>query len=230
MPVFRLSEQIEFPPPGLARSDGLLCVGGDLSTERLIEAYKNGIFPWYAHNEPILWWTPDPRLILYPRDIRVSRSLAKRLRKNFFSVSMDTAFEEVVRNCAHTRTIHGEDTWLTSDMIQAYTRLHEAGRAHSVECWRNRRLAGGLYGVSLGGVFFGESMFTIITDASKVALVHLARYLERLDYDLIDCQVATDHMVSMGAVEIPRQLFLKKVRRSLEKPDRTFNWSFDDTE
>lgn len=230
MPIFRLSEQIEFPPPRLARSDGLLCVGGDLSTERLIEAYSNGIFPWYAFTEPILWWSPDPRLVLYPENIRVSRSLAKTIKKNYFSVTMDTAFEEVIHNCAYTRTLHGEDTWLTADMIQAYTRLHEEGCAHSVECWREGRLAGGLYGVSLGGAFFGESMFTIIPDASKVALVHLARYLEKLGFDLIDCQVTTEHMVSMGAVEISRQLFLKKLGHSLEKPDRRFKWSFDDTE
>ncbi|MCF8045801.1 MAG: leucyl/phenylalanyl-tRNA--protein transferase, partial [Desulfarculaceae bacterium] len=143
MPIFRLSERIEFPPPGLARSDGLLCVGGDLSTERLIEAYSNGIFPWYAFNEPILWWTPDPRLVLYPENIRVSRSLAKTIKKKFFSVTMDTAFEEVIHNCAYTRTLTGEDTWLTEDMIQAYIRLHKAGYAHSVECRREGRLAGG---------------------------------------------------------------------------------------
>ncbi len=230
MPIFRLSEQIEFPPPRLARSDGLLCVGGDLSTERLIKAYRNGIFPWYAYDEPILWWAPDPRLALYPAAIHVSRSLAKKIRKNIFSVTLDTAFDEVIHNCAYTRTLQGEETWLTTDMITAYTRLHEAGYAHSVECRRDGRLAGGLYGVSLGGVFFGESMFTIVPDASKVALVHLARYLEKLDFDLIDCQVTTEHMVSMGAVEIPRELFLEQVRHSVEKPDRTFKWSFDDPE
>ena len=229
MPIFRLSERIEFPPPWMARSDGLLCVGGDLSTERLIEAYKNGIFPWYTYKEPILWWTPDPRLVLYPENIRVSRSLAKKIRKEHFSVTMDTAFEEVIHNCAYTRTIAGEETWLTQEMIQAYTRLHEAGYAHSVECWRDGRLAGGLYGVSLGGAFFGESMFTIIPDASKAALAHLSRYLEGLGFDFIDCQVETEHMVSMGAVEISRKLFLTHIRLSLEKPDRNFPWSFDDT-
>ena len=230
MPIFRLSERIEFPPPWLARSDGLLCVGGDLSVQRLIEAYRNGIFPWYADNEPILWWTPDPRLVLYPEDIRVSRSLAKKIRKKIFSVTMDNAFDEVIHNCAYTRTLQGDETWLTEDMIQAYTRLHEAGYAHSVECWREGRLAGGLYGVSLGGTFFGESMFTIIPDASKAALVHLSRYLEGLGFDLIDCQVTTEHMASMGAVEIPRKIFLQHIRHSLEKPDRTFKWSFADTE
>ena len=230
MPIFRLSERIEFPPPWMARSDGLLCLGGDLSVKRLIEAYRNGIFPWYAYKEPILWWTPDPRLVLYPEDIRVSRSLAKKIRKQFFSVTMDTAFDEVIHNCAYTRTLQGEETWLTEEMIQAYTRLHEAGYAHSVECWREGRLAGGLYGVSLGGTFFGESMFTIVPDASKVALVHLARYLEGLGFDLIDCQVTTEHMVSMGAREISRKVFLKHIRHSLEKPDRTFKWSFDDPE
>ena len=230
MPIFRLSERIEFPPPRLARPDGLLCVGGDLSPERLIEAYRNGIFPWYAYNEPILWWTPDPRLVLYPENIHVSRSLARKIRKKIFCVTMDSAFEEVIHNCSYTRTLTGEDTWLTEDMIQAYTRLHEAGYAHSVECWRKGRLAGGLYGVCLGGAFFGESMFTIISDASKVALVYLCRYLEKLGFDLIDCQVTTEHMVSMGAVEIPRELFFKKLGHSLQKPDRRFKWSFDDTE
>lgn len=227
MPLFRLSERLEFPPARLARVDGLLCMGGDLSQNRILLAYKNGIFPWFSSNEPILWWSPDPRLVLYPADIRISKSLRKKIKKNFFNVTMDIAFEDVIHACAELRIQNGEDTWLVDEMIQAYTDLHKKGYAHSVESWRDGKLAGGLYGISLGGCFFGESMFTRTSDASKTALAALCLYLDQLDFDLIDCQVTTGHMLSMGAVEITRESFLSQLRKSLAKKDMRGTWTFN---
>jgi leucyl/phenylalanyl-tRNA--protein transferase len=215
MPVFRLPNEIVFPSPELADEDGLLAVGGDLSVERLLLAYSMGIFPWYSDDSPILWWSPDPRLVLFPDELKVSRSLRQTLKKGMFRVSFDTAFEEVMRGCAEVRRKDGQGTWITEEMIEAYCRLHQEGVAHSVESWAEGGLAGGLYGVALGGVFFGESMFSRRSDASKVALVSLVERLSELGFRIIDCQMTTAHLVSFGAREIPRVEFLKMVKKAL---------------
>ena len=217
MPLFRLSEKIEFPPAWLARSDGLLCIGGDLCPERLLLAYQNGIFPWFSANEPLLWWSPDPRLVLFPKAIKVSRSLKKKIRKNRFTLTLDQAFEQTIVSCARARRASHEGTWLVDEMIEAYIQLHRLGHAHSIETWLHNRLVGGLYGVCLGGTFFGESMFSLETDASKIALAGLANHLTCHGFDLIDCQVTTHHLKNMGAVEISRETFLEKLTLSIPR-------------
>jgi leucyl/phenylalanyl-tRNA---protein transferase len=230
MPVFRLSSNLTFPPPHLAIAEGLLAVGGDLSIERLVLAYSQGIFPWYAEDDPILWWSPDPRLVLYPSELHVSRSLRKVLRQPSFAVTLDRAFGKVIRACAGNRGLDHPGTWIVPEMIAAYEALHAAGLAHSVEAWQGDILAGGLYGVSLGGAFFGESMFTRISNASKVALVRLAEGLRRAGFRLIDCQVTTAHLMRFGAREIPRSRFIKELQRALKRPTRQGVWRFSDRE
>ena len=225
MPVYLLSDEIVFPPPDLASREGLLAVGGDLSQERLIQAYSMGIFPWFSETDPILWWSPDPRLVLYPDELRVSRSLQKTINQSLFQITMDQAFERVINACARVRRKHGEGTWIVPAMISAYCRLHANGYAHSVEAWQNDALVGGLYGVSLGKCFFGESMFTHVTNASKVAFVALVKHLKALSFDLIDCQVTTGHLISFGAREIPRDVFLNQLRKTLERPSLKGNWA-----
>ena len=225
MPVFLLSENVAFPPAHFATPEGLLAVGGDLSQERLLSAYRKGIFPWYSVNEPILWWSPDPRLVLYPGELHVSRTLNRVMRKNRFTVTMDGAFEDVITACAKTRTQNEEGTWIVDDMQAAYCRLYEAGYAHSVESWLDGRLVGGLYGVSLGRCFFGESMFSNASNASNVALVALARHLMTLSFDFIDCQVTTAHLMRFGAREIPRSQFLKELHKALAGPTLKGRWS-----
>jgi len=225
VPVFQLSDDLIFPPPQLARQDGLLAVGGDLSLERLLLAYRIGIFPWFSVGDPILWWAPDPRLVLFPAELRISRRLTRTIRQNRFTVTFDTDFPAVIRHCAHVRLQKGEETWITGEMIKAYCRLHEAGYAHSVETWLDGKLAGGMYGVSLGGVFFGESMFSKVTDSSKVALVTLVQHIASLNFDMLDCQVRTEHLISMGAREIPAAKFYDLLRQSLAKPDRKGRWT-----
>lgn len=225
MPVFLLSEKIAFPPPHLTRKDGLLAVGGDLSQKRLLLAYRMGIFPWFSDGEPIMWWCPDPRLVLYPDELRIPKSLRKVLKKNLFQVTIDTAFKEVITECARVRLEAGEGTWIVEEMKAAYCQLHESGFAHSVEAWHNRDLAGGLYGVSMGKCFFGESMFTRVNDASKVALVFLSEYLKSLSFDMIDCQMTTGHMIRFGARKIPRDLFLEQLKQSLNVPDLKGKWA-----
>jgi leucyl/phenylalanyl-tRNA--protein transferase len=227
MSVFLLSQKIEFPSPHLAEEDGLLAVGGCLSEERLLRAYKMGIFPWFSEGDPVLWWSPDPRLVLYPQELRVSKSLQKVIRKKQFHLTMDTAFTRVINACASSRTQNNEGTWLTEYMIESYIKLHESGFAHSVEVWYKGELAGGLYGVSLGRCFFGESMFTRLSNASKVAFVALVHFLEKLSFDLIDCQITTRHMVRFGAKEVPRAMFLKQVEDSLHSSTKKGKWSFD---
>jgi leucyl/phenylalanyl-tRNA--protein transferase len=207
MPVFVLSERLEFPPPHLARQDGLLAIGGDLSRKRLLLAYQMGIFPWFSEGEPILWWSPDPRLVLYPDELRVSRSLKKVIKKGRFRVTVDRAFERVITACAASRLKSNEGTWIVGDMIAAYCNIHESGFAHSVEAWYGDELAGGLYGVSLGAGFFGESMFTRISDASKVAFVMLVEYLQRRSCIIVDCQVKTDHLIRFGARDPEAAIF-----------------------
>lgn len=199
----------ELPPveQALREPDGLLAAGGDLDPRTLLEAYRRGVFPWYEQGQPPLWWSPDPRTVLFPESLKVSRSLRKRLRQGRFEVVFDRAFGEVIRACAAPRA-PGAGTWLTADMVAAYERLHRAGHAHSVECRREGELVGGLYGVALGGVFFGESMFSRVSDASKVALVHLVEEVSRRGFRLIDCQVYSPHLESLGARSIPRSEFL----------------------
>lgn len=224
MPVYRLSPEPVFPDPELAEPDGLLAVGGDLKAERLLNAYRRGIFPWYGEGDPILWWSPDPRLVLDPYRIAVSKSLVRTIKKNTFSITVDTAFESVITRCAHVQRSGRPGTWLVPAMRTAYTALHHAGLAHSVEAWQDGRLAGGLYGVSLGRAFFGESMFTEQRDASKVCLVWLAALLRSWNFAFIDCQVTTPHLLRMGAAEIARAAFLNRLERALTVPDRKGSW------
>jgi len=224
MPVFKLTDKLIFPSPELAEKDGLLCVGGDLSEERLLLAYSMGIFPWYSAGDPILWWSPDPRLVLLPRDLKISRSLRQVLKNNIYEITMDAAFPEVIRNCAGARRSGNEGTWITAEMIEAYIQLHRSGVAHSIESWQNGELAGGLYGVALGGVFFGESMFAKKDNASKVAFAALVQQLIKWDFALVDCQVTTRHLISFGAREIPRSEFTQRIRKALKIPEKKGDW------
>jgi leucyl/phenylalanyl-tRNA---protein transferase len=226
MPIFRLTEEIVFPPPHLASEGGLLAVGGDLDPERLILAYKNGIFPWYSEGEPILWWSPDPRFVLFPDRLTISRSMRGLLKKNYLTVTFDTCFREVVAACQETRQGREEGTWITAAMMAAYIRLHELGLAHSVEVWREGVLVGGLYGVSLGKCFFGESMFTKVPNASKAALITLVETLRKYDFQLIDCQVYTDHLHSLGAEMMDREDFLQVLRKALDGDTIRGSWRF----
>jgi leucyl/phenylalanyl-tRNA--protein transferase len=203
MPIFQLTDAPVFPDPTLAEENGLLAVGGDLSVERLLAAYSKGIFPWYSEGDPPLWWFTNPRLVLFPGEFRVSKRLARTLRNSDFSITFDTEFTLVINACAETRIRQGgEGTWISDDMKAAYIRLHLAGHAHSVECWLDGKLAGGLYGVSLGNIFFGESMFTRISNGSKAALVALVERLKQQGVAVIDCQMTTSHLITFGAREI----------------------------
>ncbi len=224
MAIYRLGREIEFPHPALSEPDGLLAVGGDLSPERLLTAYARGIFPWYDERSPILWWSPDPRLVLEPEELHVSRSLARTLRRELFRVTSDTAFEQVIRRCADRERPRQRGTWITEAMIEAYLRLHRLGFAHSFEAWEGDALAGGLYGVSLGAAFFGESMFADRRDASKVAFVRSIELLVRRGVRLVDCQVRTDHLVALGAREVPRRRFLERLGEALEHPTLRGRW------
>lgn len=224
MPIFRLVEDLVFPPPDYADPSGLLAVGGDLSSERLLEAYRVGIFPWYSEDQPILWWSPDPRLILELHDFKLSRSLRKAIKKGIFQVTFDRAFEEVIQACATVARKGQSGTWITEDMQEAYIHLHGLGYAHSVETWFKETLVGGLYGVSLGKAFFGESMFHDKTDASKVALATLVEHLKRWNFQFIDAQMATEHLISLGAKEMPRRIFLKRLQAALRHPTKRGKW------
>ena len=224
MTVFLLSEKIAFPPPRYSNPDGLLAVGGDLSRERLVLAYRMGIFPWYSAGDPVLWWSPDPRLILPVDAFHISRSLKKVIGKGIFRITFDTAFDRVISGCAARRKEGDSGTWIVPEMADAYTGLHEAGIAHSVEAWSGDELAGGLYGVSLGRCFFGESMFTRAANASKVALAALVSYIKERGFDFVDCQVTTDHLLRMGAREVPREVFLAMLERSMASPSLIGKW------
>lgn len=226
MAIYRLLPEIPlFPSPEEAEPDGLLAVGGDLSVERLLEAYRLGIFPWYEEGQPLLWWSPDPRLILEPDELKISRSLKKILGKQMFEIRMDTAFSKVIHACADVRVLQGKGTWITSDILDAYIRLFELGYAHSVESWSDGELVGGLYGISLGRCFFGESMFSKKSNASKVALAALSEQMKQWGVNLIDCQVSTQHLIRMGAKEISRKEFLKRLKENLKYPTLKGRWN-----
>jgi len=217
-----------FPPPSraLKEPNGLLCAGGDLEPARLLAAYRTGIFPWYGEGEPLLWWSPDPRMVLVPAEFRISHSLRKRLRKPDYTVRCDTSFEAVMSACAAPRQAAG-GTWILPEMRAAYLRLHRLGHAHSVETWIDGELVGGLYGVALGRAFYGESMFARVTDASKIALAHLARYLVHRDFAVVDCQMNTSHLASLGAREIPRSDFVAGLARWTREGDAPGAWPDD---
>lgn len=214
-----------FPDVEKAEADGLLAVGGELSIERLLLAYSSGIFPWYEDSYPILWWSPDPRMILFPKDIRISHSLKSRIKKHAYEVRIDTAFDRVIRYCATSGDRKEEGTWITNEMIAAYEELHAHGYAHSFETWLEGELIGGFYGVSLGRAFFGESMFYLEPDASKVALVYLAALMNELGFAFIDVQQETDHLKSMGAISIPRAVFIKLLKVALQAETIKGKWT-----
>jgi len=223
-----LDNATPFPPPesALREPNGLLAAGGDLSPRRLVDAYSRGIFPWFSPGEPTLWWSPDPRMVLFPAELKVSRSLQKTLKKHDYEVRVDTAFREVMQQCAAPRDGQ-QGTWISPAMIAAYTELHEQGIAHSVETWVTGKLVGGLYGIALGRMFYGESMFSRATDASKIALVHLVRQLGRWGFGMIDCQMNTSHLASLGAREIPRAEFGRNLAKLVNLAAITGPWRFD---
>jgi len=228
MPIFYLSENVSFPPPHLAHSNGLLAVGGDLSVKRLLRAYRMGIFPWFSNDEPILWWSPDPRLVLYPDEFRIAKSLKKVIRKKVFDITLDTAFPQVITACANSSRRKREGTWITEEMIDAYCQFHEQGYAHSAEAWCDGELVGGLYGVSLGCCFFGESMFTKVSNASKVAFAAMVSFLKQRAFKMIDCQVTTEHLMRFGAREIARKNFLVQLKSALKAPTLKGKWTHSD--
>lgn len=217
-----------FPPvdTALTEPNGLLAAGGDLSSGRLLSAYRRGIFPWYSPGEPILWWSPDPRMVLFPDRLKISRSLAKVLRNRSYLVTLDTAFDRVIAACADTPRAGQRGTWISAEMQAAYQQLHAQGHAHSIETWMDGELAGGLYGVAIGRVFYGESMFSWRTDASKIALAHLCTHVGRLGFGIIDCQMETSHLASLGASPIPRSEFVARLRQ-LTPNDQPGRWPAD---
>lgn len=227
MPVFQLPREIVFPAPELAEPDGLLAIGGDLSPARLLAAYQQGIFPWYSEGEPLLWWSPVPRLVLLPEEFHLPKRLARTIRKEIFQVTADTAFAEVITSCGTVRRDIGQGTWITEEMRQAYTTLHKRGFAHSVECRFAGELVGGLYGICLDQVFFGESMFSRRSDASKVALAALVGHAEQLGIRLIDCQMTTAHLLRFGSRKIEREEFQKLLDRFIRKISPGEQWKLN---
>lgn len=223
-----LERDNNFPPveTALAEPNGLLAVGGDLSPQRLLAAYRHGIFPWFSEDQPILWWSPDPRMVLFPAELRVSRSLAKRLRKPDYEIRFDTAFREVVTACATVPRTGQDGTWITQEMMAAYCKLYELGHAHCVETWIDGQLAGGIYGVALGRMFYAESMFHHVTDASKIALVYLVRHLGQNEFGMMDCQMKTQHLASLGGREIPRQEFSRRLAELVHSPQAPGKWMY----
>lgn len=222
MPVFRLTDQIQFPPPDLAEESGLLAIGGDLSPERLIMAYSRGIFPWYSPGDPLLWWFTAPRLVIFPDEFRVPKRLFRYAKKSSVVITRNQAFTRVIRECAAIRTETGEETWISPEMQEAYSTLHHLGYAHSIECWLDEKLIGGLYGIALGKVFFGESMFSRLKNASQFGLIGLVNFLKQKDYKLIDCQMTTNHLLRFGAREISGNEFQRCLRTNIRDltPDK----------
>jgi leucyl/phenylalanyl-tRNA---protein transferase len=227
VPIFRLSDRLYFPPPNYAEDGGLLAIGGDLSPDRVLLAYARGIFPWPHEGYPLLWFSPDPRLVLRPADLRVSRRLERTIRQHRFEVRLDTDCRAVIDGCASAPRRDDIGTWITPAMREAYVALHDLGYVHSAEAWQGDDLVGGVYGVSLGGVFVGESMFAAVSDASKVALVTLVRQLVRWEFDLFDAQVFTPHVARFGARDWPRVRYLRALHRSLARPTRRGRWTLD---
>ena len=217
--VFLLDDELGFPAVEFAENDGLLAIGGDLSEARLLDAYSSGIFPW--DDEPLLWFSPDPRMVLDLGAYKPSKSLYRKIKKNIFEIRFDSAFEQVIENCSSARS----ETWISNGFKEAYTKLHQKGYAHSVECWQEGRLVGGLYGLSLGSAFFGESMFHLVSDASKVAFYHLVQQLQAWDFTLLDCQVNNDHLLSLGAEDIPREAYLLQLKLALKNETHLGSWS-----
>jgi len=230
--VTALEDDQPFPPlaQALQEPNGLLAIGGELTPQRLLEAYRLGIFPWFSTNDPILWWSPDPRMILFPDEMKISRSLAKRLNQRDCEVRFDTAFRQVMQACAASPRPGQDGTWILPEMVEAYCQLHALGYAHSVETWVEGELVGGLYGVAIGRMFYGESMFYRQTDASKIAFVHLVRHLHRQGYGMIDCQMKTTHLERFGAREIPRQEFVRHLSVLVNHPQGPGQWHHDPTE
>ncbi len=225
--ILLLQEDMPFPPveQALVHPNGLLAAGGDLTPARLLAAYRHGIFPWFGEGDPILWWSPDPRMILRPAEFKISHSLRKTLRRGHYELRTDTSFEQVMRACAAPR--EGQDgTWIQEEMVQAYCELHRMGYAHSVETWMEGELSGGLYGVSIGKMFYGESMFSRRSDASKIALAHLCAQLQRWDFGMIDCQMNTAHLASLGARGISRDAFIKELVQLTQQPAPPSSWQF----
>lgn len=224
MPIFQLNEKIQFPPPEYAEDNGLLAIGGDLRPERLLMAYSQGIFPWYSQGDPILWWFTSPRLVLFPEEFKIPRRLARYVKTASVDITRDRAFSRVVSECAKIRTEQGEETWISPDMHQAYIILHQLGFAHSFECWQNNTLVGGLYGVALDQVFFGESMFSRVKCASQFALIALVEYVKSKNFQLIDCQMTTKHLLRFGAREISGREFQTHLKEHINNIIPYTNW------
>jgi len=225
--VYALDNSLWFPDAEEANEEGLLAVGGDLSPERLLLAYESGIFPWFIHEKLVYWFSPDPRMILLPDELKVSKSMKQVLKKNIFTITFDTDFEAVIKGCQSVKREGQRGSWITREFVAAYTRLHKLGLAHSVEVWQDGKLAGGLYGVSLEKCFFGESMFSLVPNASKAGFIILTEWLKQHDFKLIDCQVHTPHLESLGAKEIPRKQFLKLLKIALKSPTVNVRWALD---
>ena len=224
MPVFQLTNKIAFPPAALAEKNGLLAIGGDLSPERLLAAYRKGIFPWFSEGDPLLWWFPQPRLVLFPDEFRTPARLQRYYRNAQVTLTRDFAFPLVIKQCAATRTETGEKTWITEEMQQAYKELHHRGFAHSIECWQKNQLVGGLYGIALGKVFFGESMFSKLKCASQFALMELFSFLKRKKFQMVDCQMTTDHLLRFGAREISGRDFQLHLKNFITDIKPHENW------
>ena len=224
-PYLNEHQYFEFPPVSTSTPEGIVATGGNLSPGMLISAYSQGIFPWYSEYEPILWWSPDPRFVLFFENLHISKSMRKLMQKDRFTLSFDTAFHEVICACSKVPRPGQEGTWITGDMVEAYTRMHEMGYAHSLEVWDGDELGGGLYGISMGRCFFGESMFTKISNCSKVALIYLTKTLDAADFYFIDSQVANPHMAGLGAVDIPREQYLRLLDKGLKYPTLNGRWT-----
>lgn len=216
-PLYFLNDRLEFPAVEMANVDGLLAVGGDLSPERLLLAYKRGIFPWFNDDDLVMWWSPDPRMVLFPEKVKISKSMRKVMQSGEFRLTKNTAFEEVVLQCKQQKRKGQQGTWITKKMVKAYVKLHELGFAKSYEVWKDDHLVGGLYGVDLGTIFCGESMFSSVSNASKFAFIQLAEELKTKQYRLIDCQIYTDHLASLGAEEVPRESFVEILRNEVDR-------------
>jgi leucyl/phenylalanyl-tRNA---protein transferase len=225
MPVTKLDHRLIFPSVTNAEPNGLLAIGGDLSVERLLLAYQNGIFPWYSDNEPILWWSPNPRFVLFPSDLKVSTTMKQLLKKRTFTITFNTAFKEVMENCQKVNRKEQEGAWINEELIKAYCQLYTLGKAVSVEVWQDNHLVGGLYGVLLGKIFFGESMFSLVSNASKAGFITFIHHYQALGLQIIDCQVYTTHLESLGATMIPREDFLKLIQLYIQR-DNHFQNSF----